>query len=216
MEGQTSYEQQLKQAHLARRARIAARAVPDKPIECLSASERMARLAKAASAAKTVPAIPKEWIERQIKIHKQYVPWFRIVSDTEGPRPSLSFIREVCSRKYGIPVADIISDRRDAKTTFARHVALYFAKKLTTWSYPEIGRRFGGRDHTTIIHAMRKIQRLIAEDERFAEEISQLEAKLINSTVDQVSRATFTEARNEPATADRPASSRTRQDQTEV
>lgn len=58
---------------------------------------------------------------------------------------------------------EIVSPRRDKATCYIRHIALYLAKRLTTKSYPEIGRMFGGRDHTTIMHSFRKVtaQRLV-------------------------------------------------------
>ncbi|HTP90451.1 MAG TPA: helix-turn-helix domain-containing protein, partial [Xanthobacteraceae bacterium] len=59
-----------------------------------------------------------------------------------------------------------------------RQVAMYLAKVLTLRSLPEIGRRFGGRDHTTVLHAVRKIEALAGNDSAFAEEIEALKRQL--------------------------------------
>ncbi|MGB6568015.1 MAG: helix-turn-helix domain-containing protein, partial [Xanthobacteraceae bacterium] len=59
-----------------------------------------------------------------------------------------------------------------------RQVAMYLAKVLTLRSLPEIGRRFGGRDHTTVLHAVRKIENLAGNDSAFAEEIEGLKRQL--------------------------------------
>lgn len=85
--------------------------------------------------------------------------------------PQVSFIIAQVSARTGISVNDILSQRRSAEYVNARHIAIYLAKVMTTRSLPEIGRRFGGRDHTTILHAARKIQYLVDHDKDFANEI---------------------------------------------
>jgi chromosomal replication initiator protein len=59
-----------------------------------------------------------------------------------------------------------------------RQIAMYLAKTLTLRSLPEIGRRFGGRDHTTVLHAVRKIENLVSTDTALAEEIELLKRQL--------------------------------------
>ena len=59
-----------------------------------------------------------------------------------------------------------------------RQVAMYLAKTLTLRSLPEIGRRFGGRDHTTVLHAVRKIEALVAKDVALSEEVESLKRQL--------------------------------------
>ncbi|MGZ9034359.1 MAG: helix-turn-helix domain-containing protein, partial [Rhodospirillales bacterium] len=59
-----------------------------------------------------------------------------------------------------------------------RQVAMYLAKQLTTRSLPEIGRKFGGRDHTTVMHAVRKVEELCAQDASFAEDLELLRRML--------------------------------------
>src|SRR5262249_3928224 len=67
--------------------------------------------------------------------------------------------------------ADLLSSRRTANVVRPRQVAMYLAKTLTLRSLPEIGRRFGGRDHTTELHAVRKIENLVGTNSALAEEI---------------------------------------------
>jgi len=74
----------------------------------------------------------------------------------------------------GITLFDLSSQRRTAKMVFARQVAMFMAKKLTSQSLPEIGRRFGGRDHTTVLHAVRKIERLVGTDPQLAATVERI------------------------------------------
>lgn len=86
----------------------------------------------------------------------------------------ISEIQAAVCEKYRIPINEVMSHRRTAEVVRARHVAMYLARKLTTRSLPEIGRRFGGKDHTVIIHACRKIERLRNEDQTLDGEIVEL------------------------------------------
>jgi chromosomal replication initiator protein len=74
------------------------------------------------------------------------------------------------ARHYNVSRTDICSARRTANVVRPRQVAMYLAKTLTLRSLPEIGRRFGGRDHTTVLHAVRKIAALIPKDAELAAE----------------------------------------------
>jgi len=65
---------------------------------------------------------------------------------------------------FNVSRADLLSQRRHKSVVYPRQVGMYLAKTLTTRSLPEIGRKFGGRDHTTVLHAVRKIERLVGED----------------------------------------------------
>jgi chromosomal replication initiator protein len=72
----------------------------------------------------------------------------------------------------------LLSSRRTANVVRPRQIAMYLAKTLTLRSLPEIGRRFGGRDHTTVLHAVRKIESLIGTDNGLAAEIEVLKSQL--------------------------------------
>lgn len=75
--------------------------------------------------------------------------------------PSIEHVMAVAARRFGILVPDLQSSQRQKQLSYARHVAMFVAHEITFKSYPEIARRFGGRDHTTCIHAVRKIFGLI-------------------------------------------------------
>jgi chromosomal replication initiator protein len=72
----------------------------------------------------------------------------------------------------------MISERRAPRGRPARQVAMWLAKQITTRSLPDIGRRFGGRDHTTVLHAVRRIEALKAEDPALARDVDVLLRKL--------------------------------------
>ena len=70
---------------------------------------------------------------------------------------------EVCDR-FGLSVQELVSPRRSQAVSYPRHVAMYLSRELTDASLPKIGKEFGGRDHTTVMHATSKITRMISED----------------------------------------------------
>jgi hypothetical protein len=71
-------------------------------------------------------------------------------------------------------LAELRSPRRKARVVRARQIAMYLAHQLTEQSLPEIGRRFGGRDHTTVLHAVRKMAKLVTSDQSIADEIERI------------------------------------------
>jgi chromosomal replication initiator protein len=97
-----------------------------------------------------------------------------LVGSHEQRRVRIEDIQRVVARHYNVSKADLLSARRTRTIVRPRHVAMYLAKVLTPRSLPEIGRRFGGRDHTTVLHAVRKIEGLIEGDKSLAEEIDLL------------------------------------------
>jgi chromosomal replication initiator protein len=75
---------------------------------------------------------------------------------------------------YKIRVSDLLSPRRSRTITRPRQIAMALAKELTTHSLPEIGNAFGGRDHTTVLHACRKVAELRNTDARISEDYNNL------------------------------------------
>ena len=86
-------------------------------------------------------------------------------------------IRKVADH-YNLRLSDMLSPRRARAVARPRQVAMFLAKTLTSKSLPEIGRRFGGRDHTTVIHAVRKIEELKSIDNQIAEDVELLRRTL--------------------------------------
>jgi chromosomal replication initiator protein len=101
-----------------------------------------------------------------------------LIRPAEPKRVRIEDIQRVVARTYNVSRADLLSSRRTANVVRPRQVAMYLAKILTLRSLPEIGRRFGGRDHTTVLHAVRKIEALAGNDTTFAEEIEGLKRQL--------------------------------------
>ena len=101
-----------------------------------------------------------------------------LIRPQEPKRVRIEDIQRVVARQYNVSRADLLSSRRTANVVRPRQVAMYLAKILTLRSLPAIGRRFGGRDHTTVLHAVRKIEALAGNDTTFAEEIEGLKRQL--------------------------------------
>jgi chromosomal replication initiator protein len=101
-----------------------------------------------------------------------------LIRPQEPKRVRIEDIQRVVARQYNVSRADLLSSRRTANVVRPRQVAMYLAKILTLRSLPEIGRRFGGRDHTTVLHAVRKIEALAGNDTTLAEEIEGLKRQL--------------------------------------
>jgi len=91
---------------------------------------------------------------------------------------SVEDIQKQIATYYNIHIREMSSSKRSRTIAFPRQVAMYACKELTTMSLPEIGARFGGKDHTTILYAVRKIAKMRTEDENFDEEISRIIAQL--------------------------------------
>ena len=95
-------------------------------------------------------------------------------------RVTIEEIQKRVAEHYNIRFADMHSARRARAVARPRQVAMYLAKQLTARSLPEIGRKFGGRDHTTVMHAVKKIEELRNMDAGFSEDIDLLRRMLEN------------------------------------
>jgi chromosomal replication initiator protein len=91
---------------------------------------------------------------------------------------TVDMIQKAVAEHYNLKQADLISERRARAVARPRQVAMWLAKQITTRSLPDIGRRFGGRDHTTVLHAVRRIEALKAEDAAIARDLDVLLRKL--------------------------------------
>lgn len=86
-----------------------------------------------------------------------------------GRPPLLETIIAVVAAAFGISGDDMRSERRDRGAVLARHAGMWIARHVTTASYPRIGRSFGNRDHTTVMHGVTRIQRRIDDNPDFAD-----------------------------------------------
>ncbi|MBS0268050.1 MAG: chromosomal replication initiator protein DnaA [Proteobacteria bacterium] len=102
-----------------------------------------------------------------------------LVQNLEPRRIKIEDILRIISRHYGVSKGDLLSQRRHRSVVWPRQIGMYLAKHLTARSLPEIGRRFGGRDHTTVLHAIRKIEGEISKNPNLGDELEELK-RLLN------------------------------------
>ena len=93
---------------------------------------------------------------------------------------SVENIQKTVAEYYKIRVLDILSSKRTRSITRPRQMAMFLAKELTNQSLPEIGKQFGGKDHTTVLHACRRVKELLKSDSRITEDHSNLFRTLTN------------------------------------
>jgi len=96
----------------------------------------------------------------------------------EVPAVSIDRIQRTVSERFGLSLEELCGDRRSQNIVYPRQVAMYLSRELTDASLPKIGKEFGGRDHTTVIHATSKIARLIREDRTVYNLVQELTARI--------------------------------------
>jgi chromosomal replication initiator protein len=101
-----------------------------------------------------------------------------LVRARESRRVRIEDILRIVSRHYKVPRNELLSSRRSRDVVRPRQIAMYLAKSLTSRSLPEIGRRFGGRDHTTVLHSVRKVEQMMKDDADLTQEIELLKRML--------------------------------------
>ena len=103
-----------------------------------------------------------------------------LIRSNDVKRVRIEDIQKVVARQFNVSKNDLLSNRRTRVIVRPRQIAMYLAKIMTPRSLPEIGRRFGGRDHTTVLHAVRKIEQLVSEDQKLAHEIELLKRLILD------------------------------------
>lgn len=103
-----------------------------------------------------------------------------LIRSTETKRVRIEDIQRTVARQFNVSKSDLLSNRRTRVIVRPRQIAMYLSKMMTLRSLPEIGRRFGGRDHTTVLHAVRKIEQLKEEDQKLAHEIELLKRLILD------------------------------------
>src|SRR5258705_2342773 len=96
----------------------------------------------------------------------------------ESAQISIEKIQDLVCERFGVTMAELTGDRRSQNIVYPRQVAMYLSRELTDSSLPKIGKEFGGRDHTTVIHATSKIARLIREDRSVYNLVQELTARV--------------------------------------
>ena len=87
---------------------------------------------------------------------------------------SIESIQKKVSSYYNLLLSDMSSSRRSINIARPRQIAMFLCKELTSYSYPEIGRAFGGKDHTTVIHAVKKIEAMLENDSKLKKQFFEL------------------------------------------
>ncbi len=93
-------------------------------------------------------------------------------------RITIEEIQKRVAEHFNIKLAEMSSARRSRQVARPRQIAMYLSKQMTSRSLPEIGRKFGGRDHTTVMHAVKKVEELCASDQNFSEDVELLRRML--------------------------------------
>ena len=116
----------------------------------------------------------RQSFEPQITIDRIDEILGHIYRSGEPKRVRIEDIQRIVARHYNVSKTELLSNRRTRTIVKPRQVAMYLSKVMTPRSLPEIGRRFGGRDHTTVLHAVRKIEDLSGSDNTLAQELELL------------------------------------------
>ena len=103
-----------------------------------------------------------------------------LIKSGDQKRVRIENIQRVVARQFNVARNDLLSNRRTQQIVRPRQIAMYLSKVMTPRSLPEIGRRFGGRDHTTVLHAVRKIEDLMSQDHKLAQEIELLKRLILD------------------------------------
>jgi chromosomal replication initiator protein len=101
-----------------------------------------------------------------------------IISKEQGKHVTIDSIQDVVSSYFNLRVEDLKSQRRTRNVAYPRQIAMYLSRKLTDMSLPKIGEEFGGRDHTTVIHAYEKISGSLKTDDSLQHTINELTKKV--------------------------------------
>ena len=101
-----------------------------------------------------------------------------IISKKQGKHITIEIIQDIVASYFNLRVDDLKSQRRTRNVSYPRQIAMYLSRKLTDMSLPKIGEEFGGRDHTTVIHAYEKISDNLNRDETLQHTIDDLTKKL--------------------------------------
>jgi chromosomal replication initiator protein len=96
----------------------------------------------------------------------------------EAAAPTIEQIQELVCERFSVSLGELTGDRRSQNIVYPRQVAMYLSRELTDSSLPKIGKQFGGRDHTTVIHATSKIARLIVQDRSVYNLVQELTARI--------------------------------------
>ena len=169
----TNYE--LRLGILQTKAQNAARPVPPKVLEFLA--HKISSNVRELEGAFNRLVAHAEFVGRPITMETVSEVLADLLRAAER-RVTIDDIQKKVAEHYRVKMADLLSDRRTRDIVRPRQIAMYLSKQLTSKSLPDIGRNFGDRDHTTVLHAVKKVEAMIAADSQLAEEIAMLKRAL--------------------------------------
>ena len=102
----------------------------------------------------------------------------RTAAKKQGKHVTIDSIQDIVSSYFNLRIEDLKSQRRTRNVAYPRQIAMYLSRKLTDMSLPKIGEEFGGRDHTTVIHAYEKISENLKTDDSLQHTINDITKKL--------------------------------------
>jgi len=158
--------------HKERLARID-RAVAHRAV-CAKAAQEVAKTAELGKYLSTLAKMERPPV-------KPVGAWFGVVEDLhpeQARKISVTEIQRAVCQHFGLTKIDLLSRRRTNKIVIPRQIAMYLCRNLTTRSLPEIGRMFGGMDHTSVLHAVRTTEKRSREDWRIAYDLAHVEGLL--------------------------------------
>jgi len=161
-----------------------ANATPSQLEACRERGERLQKMKPPEKLFVPKPQDPVivSWIERQFELNPIKEPWFTLDEIEQTTiRPKIDDIQRIVAKFYEISRVELIAERRMAYLVRARQVGMYLCKKLTVRSLPEIGRRFGNRDHTTVLHAVRKIEAMVERDKNVSADVESLRTLIMGA-----------------------------------
>lgn len=161
-----TFAQQLHAEHKARQARLGA--VPTRSIVSNLTEAQILPLKLKPAAGIVVP--PVEYF------YPTFWCW-DLVTMPRKIRPQCKTIQATVAAAFEVPVIEMRSSRRTNSVAIPRFVAMHLCKKLLDWSLPQIGRHFGGRDHTTVLHALRRVEAMMEMDLQFRAKVDGLLAR---------------------------------------
>jgi chromosomal replication initiator protein len=94
------------------------------------------------------------------------------------PQVFVSDIQRAAATEWNLPLIDMVSERRNREIAWPRQAAMYLARELTPYSYERIGKLFGGRDHTTVLHAVHEVEKRLETDKLLAARLKRLRRRL--------------------------------------
>ena len=172
----TTYE--LRLGILQSKASVLGCRVPDKVLEFL-ASKIVSNVRELEGALNRIVANAM-FVGREITLENAKDVLIDLLRSSDK-KVTVEEIQRKVAMYYDIKASDMSSSRRLKQVTVPRQIAMYLCKQMTTLSFPEIGRGFGGRNHTTVIHSVNKITEMMQSDQKLASDINYLKDSLNNS-----------------------------------